>query len=573
MKKTMIVCTAVLGALLFAACNKLETVSQEPEVKMATLTADIRQDTKTTLDGVSVKWSADDALAVFSNDDYTKTEYVSNNTGTNTTHAVFIGEPKTGTRFLATYPSSRSSFRAETNYINVRIPDSQTYVENGIANNLLPMYATGTSLENMTFDYLGGVLRIRLWASTTTKVSEIKLTANELVSTNHMLDIDVNTNGNFTYYGGSGSTYSITLNCPSPVTLGDEEHPTEFNIVYMPFSVSTGFVVKVTADAGVMYLTKTGSFTFARGKVTGFNAKEFEVSAADPTKQASLDGENWSPLATFGGKPEPNLYVKTAENPLNSIDLATIKTIIGRSDSYNVVLDMSASTYENTTFPNGLMATNKLQEITLPSNITTLGLQCFKNCSHLSSIFGLNHVTAISGQSFDFTAFTSLHLPASVTSIPENGWIAYRTTSLTEFTVAAENPRYKAVDGAIYVKDAGGNATKLVEFPKGRGPSHTVPEGVTSMDEYAFGNIQALTTLRLPSTLATLNFISYEPPTMLTSIRWDRDEPGTIVGSSFLPENGTLTVPDHDDIYKAYFGAWSWLTTKHWTVNGHASAD
>ena len=53
---------------------------------------------------------------------------------------------------------------------------------------------------------------------------------------------------------------------------------------------------------------------------------------------------------------------------------------------------------------------------------------------------------------------------------------------LTEINVAPENAYYSSIDGVLFNRDK----TTLVMYPKGKGDSYTVPDGVTTIGTYAF---------------------------------------------------------------------------------------
>ena len=556
MKKIMIAGTVLLGAILFASCNKIEAVSgenAEPAVKMATLNASIVQDTKTYLNDVSVFWSAGDQIAVYSDVDFTATAYTTVDPGIDSKTATFTGEAKSGAKFMALYPYSRTTSGGAAGYRGIKVPLTQTYVANGIANNLLPMYAVGTSLDDMSFNYLGGILRVKLYASEETHVSNIVVKvfskSTNMDSTN--INIDGGTNQSA---GGLNTNDSYTLNCGG-VELGHtEETATVFNIVYMGgFSAGDGFTVKVTtAESKSMLLTKSGSFSFSRGKIFTFPATEFVADVPDATKQVSLDGGAWVTLETCPGTPSSSVAVKTAANPLNSEDIEVVKKILNRAAS-PVTLDMSASTYISNTFP--AFSNSKVSSIiALPTNITRLPDNAFKSCSNLVSI-NLSGVEYIGTYAFDNTRITTLNLPASLTSI--GTWLAFNNSYLTAFTVADGNAYFSAIDGVLF----NFTGTQLVEYPKGKtATSYTVPDGVTTIKSQAFGKTETdLLELTLPSSISYVNNKSLAPN--IIRINCHRSTSFSFDPAN-LPNDGTFYVP----VGSSGKFTWAWLASKNWNV-------
>jgi hypothetical protein len=97
------------------------------------------------------------------------------------------------------------------------------------------------------------------------------------------------------------------------------------------------------------------------------------------------------------------------------------------------------------------------------------------------------------------TNLTSVTIGTGVTSIgrcPFNG-----CTSLTEITVDALNPVYKSVDGVLFSR---GQAT-LIQYPAGKTGSYTIPNGVTSIGEFAFA-YTAPTEVAFPNTVISIEW-------------------------------------------------------------------
>ncbi|MBQ8928538.1 MAG: leucine-rich repeat protein [Oscillospiraceae bacterium] len=100
---------------------------------------------------------------------------------------------------------------------------------------------------------------------------------------------------------------------------------------------------------------------------------------------------------------------------------------------------------------------------------------------------------------------TSLSIPASMTYQEEIGnWLS--STSVTEITVAEDNPDYTAVDGVLYSKDK----TQLLYYPGGRQGDFTVPDGVTTV---RFNHCAGLTGLTLPESVTNIQGI-YDCPAL-----------------------------------------------------------
>ena len=193
-----------VAAMLCIGCTKTSDESKSNE--KATLSASIENvNTKTTLEGVEVKWSAGDQIALYSNSDLSKKVYTLTS-GSGEKKALFSGDAIEGSKFVAVYPASAASYYSIGKSVRILTPETQNYVENGISTDLLPMLAQGTSLANMQFKYIGGILRIQLYATETTKISSITFAPAQIDQAVKYTDFYVNNSWGEIYpYGGKPS--------------------------------------------------------------------------------------------------------------------------------------------------------------------------------------------------------------------------------------------------------------------------------------------------------------------------------------------------------------------------------
>ena len=152
-----------------------------------------------------------------------------------------------------------------------------------------------------------------------------------------------------------------------------------------------------------------------------------------------------------------------------------------------------------------------LSEIELPESLTVIGGYAFGWCYNLKEIkLPSTLVTIGYGAFYDCSDLTEIFIPASVESISSE---AFRDCSnLVKITVDEENGYYSNdADGVLFNKDK----TTLLLYPLGKKDTeYTVPDGVTTIGSYAFGNSSRLGKITFPESTVTFNsysvYYSYE---------------------------------------------------------------
>ena len=142
-----------------------------------------------------------------------------------------------------------------------------------------------------------------------------------------------------------------------------------------------------------------------------------------------------------------------------------------------------------------------MTSITIPNSVTSLGDNCFYNCSSLTSITIPISVTSLGGGCFSHCrSLTSITIPNSVTSLGEycfNG-----CSSLTSITIPNS------------VTSLGGYC-----FPGCSSlTSVTIGNSVTSLGDYCFGGCSSLTSITIPNSVTSLRWGCFYGCSSLTSI-------------------------------------------------------
>ncbi len=182
---------------------------------------------------------------------------------------------------------------------------------------------------------------------------------------------------------------------------------------------------------------------------------------------------------------------------------------------------------------------HSLTSILFPESITTIGPNAFIMCHSLNSVIFQEGITTIGDGAFCLcSAMTSVNIPASVTSIGEYAPYScfQECTSMTSINVDPSNANYASVDGVLYDK----NKNVLIACPAGKTGALTIPDGVTTIGDWAF-LISALNFVVIPESVTTIGESTFQECRSIVSIEIP-DNVTSIGRSAFLGCSNMISV-------------------------------
>lgn len=123
-------------------------------------------------------------------------------------------------------------------------------------------------------------------------------------------------------------------------------------------------------------------------------------------------------------------------------------------------------------------------------------------------------VFAISAKAFAETNVTYVKLPSSLATLASNAFNECDT--LLRIDVDDNNPYYCSVDGVVYSKDR----TVLKVFPAGRSGDFTIPNGVSTVSNFAFYRCYQLENINMYNTVTSIGERAFSFCWNLKSVRF-----------------------------------------------------
>ncbi len=158
-----------------------------------------------------------------------------------------------------------------------------------------------------------------------------------------------------------------------------------------------------------------------------------------------------------------------------------------------------------------------ITSIKIPDGIISIGYRAFSFCKSLVSISIPDSITTLNSTFNGCSSLTSIAIPINVASI-DMSYAFKGCSSLTSIMVDPNNSNFSNDEnGVLFNKDK----TTLILFPLGNTPtSYKIPDGVTTIGDYAFQSCSSLTSIEFPNSLTTIGTSAFNGCASLTGIEF-----------------------------------------------------
>lgn len=532
MRKLYFVGCVIAAVACLGGCTKTNDI--EPVSKGVDFFAHVDNvDTKTSINGLQVLWAKKDSIAIQVTENhldnasspraYSTTlgiyKLADDAAGTNVgrfTYSSGCEQIKGDEEFFAFYPASYCKPNKSNGYFYVDFPMTQ-YYEDNIGDKLpLPMYGVGID-RNVSFNYAGAVIKLRVWAEKKTSIHSCVISADNL------------SKKAFTYVKDNKwqqrlwSAYSVqnlNMNMREPLEISNvESDPTVIPII-IPLADTTTLTnlkFSINCTGGGSEMKKKSGLRVKPGTVVTFPVTKLTI-VPDRMFVDDFEGEidtEWVKTAEKSVK-----VTMVPSSKLSNVDFKDIMEATRNLYNKNkkIVLDLSGANAEKSILQG--LTDNKYVGFCGGSNRD-------KGIKNISKFYLPEGITTILNRAFSYSGYTEIVLPSTLTQIsgsPSNG------CDLLRWKVAEGNKSFKADEkGALYDYDM----KTLMVLNGGSGDSYTVKDGTTTIREWALYENSVIKTLTIPASVTKLSADCISGTPNLTTIICRGTEP-----AAFKPNTG-----------------------------------
>ncbi len=579
--KKLLVALAV-GLSVLAGCKK--ALTEEAPIQdiksFTTISANITDETKTSLDipGRKLTWVAGDRIMVQDRANMaTKVIFTLDPDYAEQSNGVFRIydsegniDPEasiSGTEFNVFYLNSTDQpIENWGKEGTVSLLSEQTYVPDGIQENIIPMCTYSDDLSNVNLKSQASVLSINLKNPDETEkvITAIELTSTTYISGNAFIDIDSNTR---TYIavtheswsaGGQPTLYQrkyVKLNVGEGITLSAGEtkginiavtrnsYP---DLCYTITYTEGGATKKCIISSSKRPIATNGGETILLGTQNLRESAENIYFIVNKTEYSVDEFENLT--LTEGATVQVRSRYKVNEDEVLALaetDKA-LRLIGSKKTKVNIDLSQIRAGITNVTSANFSAIKGYTKDFYFPKDVKTIST--FQNLGTFGNIYLNEGLTTIEGMGSGFyeQVMETIHIPASVTSIGTANF-----DKASGIVVAEGNPNYRTDGVALYtLKEIDGKKVPYmlssicgrVDLSKKNGV-YEIPETVVGHLQYAQDHASNIKTLVVPKGFKTISSSHLRYCSNLSCIRFKSTTSlfaWTL--SSDMPKNGTIEI-------------------------------
>jgi hypothetical protein len=282
----------------------------------------------------------------------------------------------------------------------------------------------------------------------------------------------------YAYLDGSDSIFSTTTGATSPITVYGLTVDTSFN--FKVASVYGTYITSPSIASNTVEIYSSSGLTINANSIRGFTGTQSNVMI--PSNVRSI-----GPIAFENNTDIQKVYIGRGVISI-SVGLST-HSFVGCTNIINFKIDPSNTTYSTDGYsllnaPGTILYQYIKQpsaSYTIPNTVRTIGAYAFGNCSGLTSL-------AIGRGVISISVGSTIHSFVGCTNI-------------NNFIVDASNTTY-STDGYSLLNAPG---TILYQYIKQPSASYTVPNTISSISAYAFGNCSGLTSLTIGSGVTSIS--------------------------------------------------------------------
>lgn len=499
MKATMNKYVTLLSAaavLLFSCTRESDQeVIQPGETITFTAAWAGSEDTRTILqaDGTSVWWEPEAQINVFFSDKASG-KFTSTNSQAQSivdfqgSLPIVVGSVETENpphAYWAVYPYDAAN-TCDGESVTLTIPSTQTAVEGTFANKMFPSIATSTNFYLAFYNICGGVR----FSVANEGIASVTFKANNGESLAGK--VQVGFEGAPVVKSVVEGTSEVVVNAPT----GGFVPGKYYFAALLPQTLSKGVSLTFKkADGKVASTSLDNSITINRSRFGKMEKKdtglEFEPNPSDHIVFADLTAK-YACVEKFDTNGDGEVSYEEA---------AAVTSLSGLFTDWNTVTSFEEIRYFTsvTSTVNVFNGLTKLEHITIPDNITTLGN--FKGCTALEIVILPASLKTLSSSCFSgCSSLKTVTLPTEITTIPSHAFsncVALETISLPS--------TIKSID---YYAFSGCSVLTGIELPS----------GIQTISNYAFQGCKAISSVDFPATLTSIGQYAYSGCTALTSV-------------------------------------------------------